>query len=184
MDLFEIFILVDIILIFEQAVGQFVQNVFPAATKKVFVDWKIKKLGSFCLQIIIWQTYDQAFETGAFTSVKGNNIIFLVFMSIAFWIIYSVTCILLSLPWLSRKDTIAVAYCVPAKTPAMGVPIANVMYAGLSPLIESKLQIPMVLFQGFQIAGGSLMTLAFRKWVQPDEEREEAERKANEVHEA
>lgn len=161
-----------------KAIGQTMQNLIPETTKKVFVEWKVKKLGSFCLLIIIWQTYDQAFSTGAFKSVKGNNIIFLVFMSIVFWVIYSVMCILLSLPWLDKKDTIAVAYCVPAKTPAMGVPIANVMYVGLSPLIESKLQIPMVLFQGFQIVGGSLMTLAFREWVQPDEQREEADKEA------
>jgi hypothetical protein len=40
-----------------------------------------------------------------------------------------------------------VCYCVPAKTPAMGVPLANVMFIGLSAQLESKIQIPMVIYQ-------------------------------------
>ena len=68
------------------------------------------------------------------------------------------------------------AYCVPAKTPAMGIPLSSVMFAGLSAVTESKLQIPMVLFQGFQVVAGSLLTLAFRKWIRPEEERELAEK--------
>ena len=62
------------------------------------------------------------------------------------------------------------AYCVPAKTPAMGVPLSNVMFPGLPAMTASKIQIPMVIFQAFQIAGGSLMTIAFRRWIRPDEE--------------
>ena len=81
----------------------------------------------------------------------------------------------LSLLWLGKKDTIAVAYCVPAKTPAMGVPLANVMFAGLSAINVSKIQIPMVIFQGFQIAAGSLLTIAFRRWIRPEEERGKGE---------
>ena len=158
-------------------VGQLIQNLFPKVTKRIFIEWKIGKIGSFALLIIIWQTFDSAFETGAFTSVKASNIVFIVFILIAFFLIWTTTCILLSLPWLDKKDVIAVAYCVPAKTPAMGVPLSNVMFTGLSTLTESKIQIPMVIFQGFQILGGSLLTLVFRRWVRPDEEREDAEGK-------
>ena len=118
--------------------------------------------------------YDSAFETGAFTSVKHDNIIFIVFISIAFFLLWTVICVSLSLPWLGKKDTIAVAYCVPAKTPAMGVPLSVVMFSGLTTQTKAEIQIPMVIFQGLQIAGGSLMTIAFRKWIAPDEERADA----------
>ena len=47
----------------------------------------------------------------------------------------------------------------------MGVPLSNVMFAGLSPIVESKLQIPLVIFQGLQIAAGSLLTIGFRNWI-------------------
>ena len=57
------------------------------------------------------------------------------------------------------------AYCVPAKTPAKGVPLARVMFVGLWPITPSKLQIPSVTFQGFQIAAGSVLNIFFLKWV-------------------
>ena len=154
-----------------QVVGQVVQNVLPRPTKKVFIEWKLNKIGSLALLTIIWQTFDQAFETGAFTSVKPDNIIFIVFISISYYLLWTAICVSLSILWLGKEDTIAVAYCVPAKTPAMGVPLSNVMFPGLAALTQSKIQIPMVIFQAFSIAGGSLMTIAFRRWIRPDEER-------------
>ena len=62
------------------------------------------------------------------------------------------------------------AYIVPAKTPAMGVPLSNVMFPGLSSIASSKSQIPMVIFQGLQIGAGSLLTLAFRHWIGDDDD--------------
>lgn len=158
-----------------KAVGQVFRNIFPRATQKIFSDWKLSKLGSWSLLIIIWQTFDQAFETGAFDSVKSNNVIFIVFMSIVFYVLWTITCFFLSRLWLSKADTIAVAYIVPAKTPAMGVPLSNVMFSGLSPITASKLQIPMVIFQGLQIAAGSLLTLVFRRWIGNGEEEGKAD---------
>ncbi|CAF9931973.1 MAG: hypothetical protein HETSPECPRED_008232 [Heterodermia speciosa] len=160
-----IFIQLGLSIFLPLVVGQIIQNSLPKITKKVLVDWKLSKLSSFSLLIIIWQTYDQAFETGAFKSVKGNNIVFIVFISVVLYVIWSAICILLSALWLSKEDTVAVAYCVPAKTPAMGVPLATVMFAGLSPITSSKLQIPLVIYQGLQIAAGSILTIFFRKWV-------------------
>lgn len=71
--------------------------------------------------------------------------------------------------WLPKADVISVCYCVPAKTPAMGVPLAHVMFVGLSAQLESKIQIPMVIYQGLQIVGGSLLISFFRSWVKPQE---------------
>ncbi|KAL2042201.1 hypothetical protein N7G274_004689 [Stereocaulon virgatum] len=86
-------------------------------------------------------------------------------MSIAFYALWNSTCFLLSRLWLSKADTIAVAYVIPAKSPAMGVPLSNVMFSGLSPITASKIQIPLVIFPGLQIAAGSILTLVFRTWI-------------------
>ncbi|KAK3171074.1 hypothetical protein OEA41_003158 [Lepraria neglecta] len=153
-------------------VGQATQNVFPKATQKVFSDWKLSKLGSWSLLIIIWQTFDQAFEIHAFDGVKGNNIVFVIFISVVFYALWTITCFLLSRLWLSKADTIAVAYVIPAKTPAMGVPLSNVMFSGLSP-IASRIQIPLVIFQGLQIAAWSLLTLVFQLWIGDGEQEEQ-----------
>lgn len=44
----------------------------------------------------------------------------------------------------------AVAYCVPAKTPAMGVPLSNVLFVGLSRLDTSKIQVRVKSEGGFE----------------------------------
>lgn len=157
-----------------QVVGQITQYFFPNPAKTVFSKWKLSKLGSCCLIVIIWQTFDQAFGAGAFTSVKSSNMIFIVFISIGYFLVWLIVCLALSIPWLSKKDTIAVAYCVPAKTPAMGVPLANVMFTTLTPLQQAKIQIPLVIFQGLQIAFSSVLTIFFRKWVSSEEAKEPA----------
>jgi sodium/bile acid cotransporter 7 len=91
-------------------VGQIVQNVFPSATKKVMADWKLSKLGSLSLLVIIWQTFDQAFETGAFESVKGSNMVFIVFISLAFYAIWLGIGFGTAMLWLPKKDVIAAWY--------------------------------------------------------------------------
>ena len=153
-------------------VGQVVQHLFPNPTKKVFGQWKLNKLGSFALLTILWSSFDQAFESGAFSSVKADNKIFLVFISIAYFLVWFVACFLTSIIWLPKKDTIAVCYCVPAKSIAIGVPLSAVLFVGISRIEESKLQIPMVIFQGIQVASASLMTIPFRRWVRAEEEEE------------
>ena len=163
-------------------VGQAVQHLFPNPTKKVFGPWKLNKLGSFALLAILWSSFDQAFESGAFAGVKADNKIFLVFISVAYFLVWFVVCFLTSILWLPKKDTIAVCYCVPAKSIAIGVPLSSVLFVGISRTEESKLQIPMVIFQGIQIASASLMTIPFRRWVRAEEEGEEEVEKVKTVN--
>ena len=91
-------------------------------------------------------------------------------MFTVFYALWTTTCFLLSRLWLSKADAVAVAYLVPAKTPAVEVLLSNVTFSGLSPITLSKLQFPLVIFQGVQRAARSLMTLVFRLWVGAGEE--------------
>jgi solute carrier family 10 (sodium/bile acid cotransporter), member 7 len=166
-------------------VGQLIQNVFPTQTKHITTKYKLAKVGSLALLVIIWSTYDKAFFTGAITTVADANMIVLVFLSIGLYVLWLALSISLSRLWLNKRDTIAVAYCIPAKTPAMGVPLAGAMFATLDAETAAKLQIPLVIFQGLQIAGGSLSTIPFRRWVRDEEEatKREAEEQAQLVRE-
>jgi sodium/bile acid cotransporter 7 len=157
-------------------IGQIVRNLFPKPTETVFVKWKVMKLSSFALLTLIWQTFDQAFGSGAFDQIKGSNVIFLVFMSIALYFIWLGLCFASSTIWLPKKDVIACCYCAPAKAIAMVVPLSSVMYLNVSALDQSKLQIPVIIFQAFQVAIGSISTVVFRRWVRPDEEKESREK--------
>ena len=160
------------------AVGQVVQNLFPNATRKVMADWRFSKLGSFGLLSMIWQTFDAAFATGAFRSVPGRDMVFVVFISLVFYALWLGIAFGTSMLWLPRKDVISVCYCVPAKTPAIGVPLTTVLFVGIALIDQSKIQIPMVIFQGFQIFQGSLLTIVFRRWIKAEEEEAEDAEKA------
>ena len=92
--------------------------------------------------------------------------VFIVFMSLAFYLLWTAISILLSLPWLAREEIVTVAYVVPAKTPALGIPLSAVMFLGLDRVTQSKIQVPVVIYQGLQIACGSVFTLVLRRWIE------------------
>jgi sodium/bile acid cotransporter 7 len=162
-------------------VGQVVQRKFPRQTKKIFFDWKLLKLSSVALLTMVWQTFDQAFSSGAFEAVKTSNIVFIVFITIALYLIWLTICFVAAILWLPKKDVIACCYCCPAKALAMVVPLTSVMYINIDAIDQSKMQIPAIIFQAFQVAIGGVMTIGFRKWIRPDEEREEAEKNMERV---
>jgi len=159
-------------------VGQVVQNLFPKPTKKIFVEWKLMKLSSVSLLTMVWQTFDLAFHSGAFSTVKPSNIVFLLFISIALYCIWLGLCFATSTIWLSKKDVIACCYCCPAKALAMVVPLSSVMYLNISPVNQAKLQIPIILYQATQIAIGGISTISFRRWIKSEEEQEDREKTA------
>lgn len=147
-------------------VGQIVQNTFPKQTATVFVKWKMSKLGSLALLTLLWQTFDHAFATGAFKSVPSSNIIFVAFMSVTNWTLWLVVSLVTSVFWLPKKDVVSVAYCVPAKTLSLGVPVSTLFFASIPTLEEAKLQIPMTIYQCVQVVLGSIATIPLRKWVE------------------
>jgi solute carrier family 10 (sodium/bile acid cotransporter), member 7 len=162
------------------AVGQVVRRFFPKAVQTVFVKWKFSKIGSFCMLLLLWQTFDRAFATNAFSDVKQSNLVFIVFITIANWSVWLTICFLLSILWLDRKETVAVAMCVPAKTLALGMPLSFLMFEGITALDEAKIQVPMLIFQVEMLGLASISTLFFRRWVDAGERLREAAQAADE----
>ena len=156
--------------------GQCVQNAFPRFTARVVVGRRLARAGPLALLVILWNTYDQAFASGAFPDVRAGNVLFIVFVSAALFVLFVGVAFATSVVWLSREDAVAVCYCVPAKTPAMGVPLVMTMFVGLSPLLEAKLQIPLVIFQALQLLGGTAMIRPFARWVDAGRAKADAEK--------
>ncbi|EAW08584.1 bile acid:sodium symporter family protein [Aspergillus clavatus NRRL 1] len=146
------------------AVGQLVVKLFPNLVRKVLVEWKVSKISSCALLVLIWSTYDGAFASNAFGNIPSNNMIFTVFILVALFFVWITIAFVVSQIWLSREDTIAVAYLVSTKTPAMGVPLTTIMFAGLTAAEQSRTRLPMVIFQAIQISGSSVLTILLRKW--------------------
>jgi solute carrier family 10 (sodium/bile acid cotransporter), member 7 len=122
-------------------------------------------LGSVALLVIIWQTYDQAFSSDALRKIKTSNILFLIFMSITLFFIFLLVSFYVAKLWLPRADVVACCYCVPGKTPAMGVPLSTVLFVGMTPFLESQIQLPLVIYQGLQIMAGTALITPFKRWV-------------------
>ncbi|KAF2202195.1 hypothetical protein GQ43DRAFT_414227 [Delitschia confertaspora ATCC 74209] len=163
-------------------VGQLIQNLFPKAIAAAFNEkYKLRKLSSLALLTLIWQTFDQAFRSGAFKSVESSNMIFIVFICIGLYFIWLGICFWTAIMWLEKKDVIACCYCAPAKALALVVPLSSVMYVNLTPINQSKLQIPIIIYQAFQVAIGGILTIVFRKWIRPEEEEREKGAQAGQV---
>ncbi|GAB1734372.1 hypothetical protein NU195Hw_g920t1 [Hortaea werneckii] len=150
-------------------VGQLLRHFFPETCQKALVRWKLNKLSMLALLVILWQTYDKAFASQAFSSVPGDNMVFVVFVSLGLLGIFLLLSFGTSYFWLPKKDVVAVCYCVPAKGPAMGVPLATTIFAGIEPVLESKILIPIIIYQGLQVALGTILVPVFRKWIERDE---------------
>ncbi|KAK3051479.1 hypothetical protein LTR09_007502 [Extremus antarcticus] len=146
-------------------VGQVTRYFFSETCKKVFVDWKLNKLGSICLLTLLWATYDQAFATSSFSRVPGSNMVFIVFISSALWLVFLGITFLSSIWWVEREDVVALCMCVPAKSIIMAVPISSTVWAGIDLEMQSKILIPIVIFQGLQLAFASVLVPVFRRWV-------------------
>ncbi|KAF2098537.1 sodium bile acid symporter family protein [Rhizodiscina lignyota] len=146
-------------------VGQILRNLFEEQITKLANKYKINKLNSLALLTLVWQTFDSAFETRAFESVAASNMIFIVFISIGNWLLWLVVSFVTAYFWMDRKSVVSICYCVPAKTLTVGVPLSTLLWTNLTLVDEAKLQVPMVIFQAFQVFLSSLLTIPLRKWV-------------------
>ncbi|KAF2718928.1 hypothetical protein K431DRAFT_229776 [Polychaeton citri CBS 116435] len=93
-------------------VRQILRWFFPTACMRVFTDWKLSKVGSLALLVMLWQTFDTAFASDSFTTVPGYNMVFIVSFSIGLYLFLLQTSFVSSLMWLSKEDVVAVTYCV------------------------------------------------------------------------
>ncbi|KAK7207834.1 SBF-like CPA transporter family-domain-containing protein [Myxozyma melibiosi] len=155
-------------------VGQMIQYFFPSQTKYLLAKFKLAKVGTFCLLLLIWSSFSNSFATGAFEEVSHASVIMVCFLNVGLYLFYTVICLLLArCPFLpkkyhfSRPDTVAICLCGAAKTVALGVPLINAQYSG-SPDKIGLVSIALVLYQGEQILVAQLLVPVLKKWVETE----------------
>ncbi|CDK24780.1 unnamed protein product [Kuraishia capsulata CBS 1993] len=67
----------------------------------------------------------------------------------------------------SRKDTVAVMLCGPAKTASLGVSLVTAQYGSQNPNL-GKLLIPLVLYQSEQVLMAGLLVFFMKRWIEND----------------
>ncbi|KAK8852189.1 sodium bile acid symporter family protein, partial [Apiospora arundinis] len=145
-------------------IGQLLQYFFPKSNDKVMNKWKGRKLASFSLLVLIWSAFDGAFASHSFATLRDTDVVFLVLVDVGLLVFWMAASLLLAALFLSREDAIAVAFCVPTKTPALGVPLVTLIFAGVSDVVAAKLYLPMIILQCVQTCIGSLATIPLKKW--------------------
>jgi solute carrier family 10 (sodium/bile acid cotransporter), member 7 len=69
----------------------------------------------------------------------------------------------------SKRDTIAICFCAPAKSVSIGAPLIGVMWsAGFSNSVQSLVMVPIVLYQAEQILCGQVAVMLFRRWARDE----------------
>lgn len=174
-------------------VGQVLQNIFPEQVSWCLSTFKLGKVGSFCLLLIMWSSFSTAFHQRAFESVSHACIIFVIFFNIAIYLFFTGICYLWARPWFlpllfpteptqdsskayktfykilspfycTKKNAIAVMFCGAAKTAALGVSLVTSQYGSDSPHL-GKLLVPLVLYQSEQVITANFLVSFFKKWA-------------------
>ena len=140
------------------------QYLSPKANDKVMNTWNGRKLASFALLVLIWSAFDGAFASDSFSTLRDTDVVFLVLVDVGLLVFWMAASLFLTAPFLSSEDAIAVSFCVPTKTPALGVPLVTIIFAGVSDVIAAKLYLPMIILQCVQTCIGSLATIPLKKW--------------------
>jgi sodium/bile acid cotransporter 7 len=74
-----------------------------------------------------------------------------------------------------KDQVVAVCLCGAAKTQALGIPLANAMWAEHSNTTVSLIQIPVLLYTMEQVFAAQFLTILFRWWLKRDENKESDE---------
>ncbi|KAK9241111.1 SBF-like CPA transporter family-domain-containing protein [Lipomyces kononenkoae] len=165
-------------------VGQVIQFVFPVQTKWALAKFKLAKIGSFCLLLIIWSSFSNSFASGAFETVSHASIIMVCFLNVGLYLLFTIICFLAArFPGLrekfhfSRPDTVAIMLCGAAKTVALGVPLINAQYTSADQVGYTS--IALVLYQGEQILVAQVLVPIFRRWIEREIEAKKLKEQAD-----
>ncbi|KKK21007.1 hypothetical protein P175DRAFT_0466976 [Aspergillus ochraceoroseus IBT 24754] len=162
------------------AVGQLVRWMWPKKTAHIILKYKIAKVGTVCLLLMIWTTFSSCFATDALQNLSAESIVFVVLFNIALYVFLTAVCFSLARPprflaaWTVGKwhvfkqvvpeETIAVCFCGPAKSTALGIPLLYAMWTPLDLFVKSKTSIPVLLYTTEQLCVAHVFVHVFQRW--------------------
>ncbi|KAJ5431365.1 sodium bile acid cotransporter [Penicillium cf. griseofulvum] len=160
-------------------IGQLVRWTWPDRTASVMQKTKLPKLATFCLLLLIWATFSSCFATGALQTLSAQSIVFVLLFNIILYIALTAVCFLCSRPprifssrrWskpifkcMSPEETIAVCFCGPAKSTALGIPLLYAMWQPVDLFLKAKTSVPVLLYTTEQICVAHFFVQLFRWW--------------------
>lgn len=126
-------------------------------------------------------TFSSCFATNAFELLKPGCIAFVLLFNVALYLLWTAIVFVLARPpwhpWSSSRlgralftkvdqlETVAICFCGPAKTTALGIPLLNAMWITVDLLPRSTASIPVLMFTTEQIFVAHFMVYVFRHWL-------------------
>ena len=133
--------------------------------------------------LVIWATFSSCFYTRALETISHQSVVMVCFLNVGLYIFFTFFSLFVARPPIyprskilqkifyrfSKRDTIAICFCAPAKSVSIGAPLIGVMWgADFSDSVESLVMIPIVLYQAEQILCGQLAVILFRWWARDE----------------
>lgn len=160
-------------------VGQLVRWTWEKQTTAMLQRFYVAKFSTACMLLLIWTTFSSAFATGALQQLSTQSVVFTVLFNVALYLFLTVVCFYTAQPpaflrkgkWGKRvfrlappEETIAVCFCGPAKTTALGIPLLYAMYTSMDLFTKAKTSIPVLLYTTEQICVAHFMVYVLRRW--------------------
>ena len=164
-------------------VGQLIQLEFPKQTNWAMNTFYLNKVGSVCLLLVIWATFSSCFYYQALENISHQSVILVCFLNVGLYVFFTIFSLLVARPPIhaqshilqkvfsrfSKRDTIAICFCAPAKSVSIGAPLIGVMWGtGFSDSVQSLVMVPIVLYQAEQILCGQIAVILFRRWARDE----------------
>ncbi|GAA5851603.1 hypothetical protein JCM8547_001145 [Rhodosporidiobolus lusitaniae] len=166
-------------------VGEVLQFLFPKQVKWTRTTFRLGKVGTFCLLLVIWSTFSGAFYENAFEILSGEAVAFIVGTNVFLYLLFSLflfaICRLIPTPSChieNRKlvrdgtgpmfeppQTISALFTGAAKGAALGAPIVSLLYGGLDGEAQGIVSLPLVLYQGSQVVMGQITVAMLKSWA-------------------
>lgn len=114
----------------------------------------------------------------------------MVLFNVALYLFLTVFCSIISrpprclraLPWGERifrridpEETIAICFCGPAKTTALGIPLLYAMWSSIDLYTKAKTSVPVLLYTTEQVCVAHFMVYIFRRWHRRLQKRQDLE---------
>ena len=124
-------------------------------------------------------TFSSCFATGALQTLSTQSIVFVILFNMILYITLTAVCFFCSRPprifssrrWskpifkrMSPEETIAVCFCGPAKSTALGIPLLYAMWQPVDLFLKAKTSVPVLLYTTEQICVAHFFVQLFRWW--------------------
>lgn len=133
-------------------------------------------------------TFSSCFATGALQALSTQSILFVVLFNIALYICLTGLCFVMCRPpralitlgfgsahffkRMSAEETIAVCFCGPAKSTALGIPLLYAMWTPVDLFVKAKTSVPVLLYTTEQICVAHVFVHVFGRWKARVSEKE------------